>query len=421
MPEKNQSFLEILNEYFAQNRHESQQESDAEGKKQKVTIPMEYIFTKRLDRAIIERGFVNLICAANKEYRRKMQQDREFYGKISSLDIETDEKGTNLVINARDGWTKVVVTEDKNLRGPFYAVSEDRLYEEILRAYNIKSVGYICQKYNLSKEEREQLIAQLQEPQKRSKRKESIISAMGNAGENFVEYYKYMTGDHENKKDEALEGVIQQRKGQGPKRKNKGSGTTSRKSEIYDFQQRAEILEEMKPAYKINIDKIEDDNTVSKFAYTTYVYKNPRDRQGYLFVAEPLEGTHSTRMRFVPKEEYDRLPATQNKNKLVGITEEFLEMSDSEFTGSKFSKKFNHTDIEGLRAKFRRVILGEKMPTSLEEMRYRETDRILFDGETRLTKENIREVLAGRTASEISVARQELYGRPKESTIQIPQ
>ena len=173
----------------------------------------------------------------------------------------------------------------------------------------------------------------------------------------------------------------------------------------------------MEPYQTIVIDKIEEDNTVSKFAYTTYVYKNPRDRQGYLLVAEPFEGKHNTRMRFVPQTEYDELHVKKGKNKLVHLTEKFLEMSDSEFTGSKFSKKFKHTSIESLRARYRRVILGERMPTDAEETRYKETDKILYDGEIRLTKDNIREWAQSMKASQVSQARGKLYGRKKEENV----
>ena len=427
MAEDKQSFLEILNGYFAQSKEDEAAGTEGtkqtiQGAKRKVSVPIEYFFTKKLDRAIIESAFINLICKANKSYRGKMRHDKKFYGRISSLDIETTEDGTNLVINARDGWTKVVVTGDKDLRGPFWATSEDRLYEEILRAYNIKSIGQICQEYNLSMDEREKFIAKLSEPQMKSQRKDYIISAMADAAENFIEYYKYLMKQKERHEGKSLEGAIQQRVGKGLRGGNTGKIRDPRKSEIYDFDERAQILEEMEPDQTITIDKVEDDNTVSKFAYTTYVYKNPRDRQGYLFVAEPLEGNHNTRMRFVPQAEYDALQVSQGKNKLVDLAESFLEMSDSEFTGSKFSKKFKHTSIESLRARYRRVILGERMPTDAEETRYNETDRILYDGEIRLTKDNIREWMQSMRAGQVSQARGQLYGRKKEeNVISIPQ
>lgn len=427
MAEKQESFLKILDNYFGQRKKEesTEQSQDTQmqtDRKQKVTVPMEYIFTKKLDRAIIEETFIKLICRANKGYKGKLSRDKDSYGKVSSLEIETTDTGTNLAINARDGWTRVVVTNDANLRGPFYAISEDRLYEEILRVYNMKSVGKVCQDFDLSMEEREEFITKLKDPQRKSQRKDYVISAMTEAAENFVEYYKYMT-NMTRKKETALEGAIQQRTGKGVKVKRIGTTQGPRKSEIYDFEQRGKILKEMEPDYTIVIDKIEEDNTVSKFAYTTYVYKNPRDRQGYLFVAEPFEGTHHTRMRFVPQEEYDALQVRKGKNKLVDITERFLEMSDDEFTGSKFSKKFKHTSLESLRARYRRIILGERMPTDAEEMRCKETDKILYDGEIKLTKDNIKKWMQGRRPDQVGSARKELYGRPKEENIisQIPQ
>lgn len=420
-------FLEILNGYFAQSKEDegagqTESEQSTQGAKQKVTIPMEYLFTEKLDRAVIESAFINLICRADKSYRGKMNYDPDHYRKISSLDIETTDAGTNLVINARDGWTKVVITGDKNLRGPFWATSEDKLYEEILREFDRYSVKEMSREKKLTRSAKETFISNLRDPEIKSQRKDYIISVMANAADNLIEYYKYMMKQKGRHEGESLEGAIQQRVGKGFRGGKTGKTREPRKSEIYDFDQRAQILEEMQPDQTIVIDKIEEDNTVSKFAYTTYVYKNPRDRQGYLLVAEPFEGNHNTRMRFVPQAEYDALHVIKGKNKLVHLTEKFLEMSDSEFTGSKFSKKFKHTSIESLRTRYRRVVLGERMPTDAEETRYKETDRILYDGEIKLTKDNIREWIQSRRVSQVSQARGQLYGRLKEENIMsIPQ
>lgn len=185
------------------------------------------------------------------------------------MEIERSETGVNLVIKARDGWTKIVVTQDKDLRGPFYAIDEDRLYEEILKVYNLKSVGQICQEFNLSMEERENFIAQLRQPEKHQSRKNIVIEQMGNAAENLTNYYDYMS--KRKTKYEALSGAIQQRKDKGQTRTIRGGTTEPRKSEIYDLQDREQILQDMNPRCIINIDRIEEDNSVSKFAYVTYV------------------------------------------------------------------------------------------------------------------------------------------------------
>ena len=62
MAEKNKSFLDILNGYFS-NIDESQVVA---GSKEHIIIPMEWVFTEKIDRAVIERAFLNLICKANK-------------------------------------------------------------------------------------------------------------------------------------------------------------------------------------------------------------------------------------------------------------------------------------------------------------------------------------------------------------------
>ena len=410
MAEENKSLLEILNGYFS-NIDESRIMT---GSKERITIPMEWIFSERLDRAVIERAFINLFCKANKSYRGKLKLDKEYYEKVSSLEIETSDAGTNLVINARDGWTKVVVTADKDLRGPFYAIDEDRLYEEILKVYNLKSIGEICKKYDLSMEEREKFIEQLKQPEKYKSRKEIVVSQMASAAENLTHYYDYVSKSKV--KNDALNGAIQQRKDKGQPRTIIGGIRNPRKSEIYDLEDRDQILQEMNPSHIINIDKIEEDNSVSKFAYVTYVYKNPRGREGYLFVAEPFEGTHHTRVRFVSQEEYDGLQVRNGGNKLVHLAEDITEMSTNEFDMCRFSKKFKHTSIEKYREKFRRIIQGEPVKNPAEETRYAETDGILFDGELRLTKDTIKNWINHVPVSHVSRARTELYARKREST-----
>lgn len=416
MAEKNKSFLDILNGYFS-NIDESQ---FVAGSKEHITIPMEWVFTEKIDRAVIERAFLNLICKANKSYKGKLSADKEFYSKISSLEIERSETGVNLVIKARDGWTKIVVTQDKDLRGPFYAIDEDRLYEEILKVYNLKSVGQICQEFNLSMEERENFIAQLRQPEKHQSRKNIVIEQMGNAAENLTNYYDYMS--KRKTKYEALSGAIQQRKDKGQTRTIRGGTTEPRKSEIYDLQDREQILQDMNPRCIINIDRIEEDNSVSKFAYVTYVYENPRGRQGYLFVAEPFEGNHNTRVRFVSQEEYEGVQVAEGRSKLVYLAENITEMSNDEFTGSKFSKRFKHTSIEKYREKFRRIVLGETVESPTEELRYAEADRILFEGETKVKKDKISQSVSEVGITQASLARGLLYARTKEDRgIQIPQ
>ena len=407
MSKTNESFLEILNSYFSNLK----EEQVVAGRKENITIPMEWIFNEKIDRKLMEKAFVNLICRANKSYRPKLKADKDFYGKVSFLEIERTDSGVNLVIRARDGWTKIVVTGDKNLRGPFYAIGEDTLYEEVQKVYDLKSVGQVCEEFNLSMEEREKFMAQLKNPERKQSRKETVISEMAKAAENLINYYDYMS--KKKMKYDALSGAIQQRKDKRNRGAIKGNIRSPRKSDIYDFKDREQILQEMNPSNIINIDKIEDDNSVTKFAYVTYVYQNPRGRQGYLFIAEPFEGTHNTRVRFVSQEEFNTKPTIHGRNKLVYIAESITEMSNDEFESSKFSKQFKHTSIEKYREKFRRVVLGEQIENSSEETRYAETDKIIFEGATRRSKNNIRHLIKDVTITDIASARTALYARGK--------
>lgn len=97
-------------------------------------------------------------------------------------------------------------------------------------------------------------------------------------------------------------------------------------------------------------------------------------------------------------------------------------MSNDEFTGSKFSKRFKHTSIEKYREKFRRIVLGETVESPTEELRYAEADRILFEGETKVKKDKISQSVSEVGITQASLARGLLYARTKEDRgIQIPQ
>jgi len=395
MEKDKESFLDIITNYFSNLKDREV----VSGDKSKISIPMEWIYTNGISREAIEKALINIICKANKGYKRRLSEDRKKYSKIDSLDIEDG----NIVITAPDGWTKIVITNDSNLRGPFYAIDENRLYDEILRVVDYRNIGILCTERNWTMEKRDKEIKEFRKPENVKRKLENVAKAMAQAGHNLVEYHQYIM--NKKRDNDTLFGIIGERTGKDPRAKSKENdngnrkGNVERVSEIYDFKDRAEILEEMNPAKTILINQLEENSAVSKFAYATFVYENPRGKEGYLFVAEPFEGIHSTRMRFVPKEEYDGLEV--NENKMVHIAQQFLEMSDLEFEMSRYSKKFNHTSIEKLREKYRRIILGEKTPRVTEESRYRETDRILYEGERRIGKTQMRKIAGGIREPEV--------------------
>ncbi len=422
MEKTNQSFLDIIIDYFSELKSNEVFGDD----KTKVVIPREWIFPNKnaksqngeaamskrsTDSEVIEKALINIICKANKDYRSRMEKDKPFYSQIHSIEIE----GSNLIINARDGWTKIVVTRDKDLRGPFYAIDEERLYSEVQRVSDFRRIGDICKTLDASMAEREKLIEDLKINGSKPEWKQEVEGTMALTAHKLVNYYKYMIV--KKREHETLSGIIRQRRDTGKVQRKSGSITSERVSEVYDFNERSSILEEMNPTAIVTIDQIDDDSTVSRLAYTTFIYENPRGKEGYLFVAEPFEGTHSTRMRFVPQGEYDK--AQVKSNKLIHFTEDFLEMSDNEFETSRYTRKFNHTSIEKLRQKYRRIILGERTPNGSDERRYKEIDDILFEGERKIGKAHFEKILARIRTSDVNVGRGMISDtRPNEQVVQ---
>ena len=414
MAEKEESFLEILNNYFS-NLKETEM---LDGEQKKITIPMEWLYSSKIDRDIIEQAFISLFCKANKQFKEHLKTDKENYGKVHSLEIEKQESGVNFIINANDGGTqtRIKVTSNERSEGGFYGINEEQLYDYILYSYNFKSSIEMAKKLNLSPEERKKLFKEeLSKPELTHYRRKTVKEGMLECAKNLTKYYDYMS--KKLMRYEAQTGIVEQRRDESfKKNRNDFYRDTTRKSEIYDFQERESILLDMDPVEIINIDIIED-NALKKFAYTTYIYENPRDMQGYLFIAEPFEGNHFTRSRFVSKEEYESMQVEEGKSKFLHISEELVEMSNGECSNSKFTKLFSHTSIEKFKEKFRRIVLGEEIDNPVERIRYKEIDQTLFEGKRKITKQGIKAQIEEVKSSDIPDARAALYGQlEKEKT-----
>ena len=415
MAEKNESFLQILEEYFSKLRDHQ----ILLGTTERITIPIEWLSTEKIDREVIEQACINLFCKANKQYEKNIKRNREFYKKIDCLEIERTENGVNLIIKARDSGTqtKVKVTSNHGLKGPFYAISEEKLFEQVLYAYNYKSSLEISKQLNFTEEERRRLLREeFKKPEVEKARRADVEAGMLEAARNLTKYYDYMIGYKT--KNKSLSGTIQQMKDERDGKKHDGEPVdrVPRKSEIYDIRDRENVLLDMKPIYVVNISNIGEDNTIAKFVYITYIYENPRGKDGYLIIAEPFEGNHNTRVRFVTKEKFDEIQADP-KDRFVQLAEQLTEMSTLKCLQSKYTKMFKHTSIEKYREKFRRIVLGEPVENPLEKARYDQIDEIIFDGKQRISLEGIEtkiENIAISDSNGIYKAREALYGREQK-------
>lgn len=396
------SFLKILKDYFS-NIDDSK---ILMGDKDEIVIPMEWIFTEKVDRAIIERTMVNLLKENNPNYvrrytnlevkkhsgdsqeevvpisERRKEISERVKTKIESLSMKMFKGSFEIWINGLDGWTKAIISENPHENSKILQIGEEEFFRKILDVMKRDDVSSIVKTLNLSDEAREKLqTIFLSHGSERldSLTLDGIENGMIIAANNLTEYYDYM---YEEKQDSSIRSItIKQRQGTRGQNKNYSGVTIDRKSPIYPFRQREKVLSDMKPESIINVDEIDENGNIIPGFYTAFVYKNPRDKEGYLLIAEPLEGSHSTRVVYLSNEKYDAFETEKGQDKLEAIAKYYLEMSNEEFSKEKFAQKINHKEMQNFEEKLRYIVRGEESTTIKEKKVYykRLIDRI-FEG-----------------------------------------
>lgn len=378
------SFLKILKDYFSCINDDKILMGDRDG----IVIPMEWIFTEKVDRAIIERTMVNILKENNPNYIRKYtskemkeqsiesqetsttigQRRKEILDraktKIKSLTMKVYKGSFEICIDGLDGWTKAVISENPYEGSKILQIGEEDFFKKILDVMKRDNISSVVNSLNLSDEAREKLqtIFLSQDSERLDNLTlDGIQSSMSTAARNLTEYYDYM---YEMKKESSIRSItIKQRQGTRGQNKNYSGVTIDRKSPIYPFRQREKVLSDMKPESIINVDEIDENGKIIPGFYTAFVYENPRDKGGYLLIAEPLEGSHSTRVVYLPTEKYDAFETKKGEDKLETIAKHYLEMSNEEFSKEKFAQKINHKEMQNFQDKLRYIVRGEETET----------------------------------------------------------
>ncbi|MBQ6992130.1 MAG: hypothetical protein IJN50_04385 [Clostridia bacterium] len=379
------SFLKILKDYFSNIDDGKILMGDRDG----IVIPMEWIFTEKVDRAIIERAMVNILKENNPNYIRGYIKDevkkysREHQGegilpisekrreasnrvktKIKSLSIKMYKGTFEICLEGLDGWTKAVISEKPYDKSKILQIGEDEFFKKILDVMKRDNAESIVNSLSLSDEAREKLQTIFLSQQSESLDNltlDGIEHGMSVAAKNLTEYYDYM---YEEKQESSIRSItIKQRQGSRSENKNYGGVSVDRKSPIYPFRQREKVLSDMKPESIINVDEIDENDNVIPGFYTAFVYKNPRDKGGYLLIAEPLEGSHSTRVVYLSDEKYDAFAAKEGHDKMESIAQYYLEMSNEEFSKEMFAQKINHKEMQNFQDKLRYIVRGEESET----------------------------------------------------------
>lgn len=330
------------------------------GKKEMIEIPIEWIFTENLDRAIIETAMTNLLRKNNPNYEKATLYKKEDPNKIDKISIEIKDDKIDLVIKGRDNWTKAIISSNPKSNSRILKIGEEEFFQEISNVLDEEKINQICEQLDLDKEQRENMQTIFSSSIGSKVTQNGIKQAMLEATENLSNYYRYLI--HEKRQSKTYNLIINQKQGnnEGKTRIEKTTSNETRKSPIYPFMQRAQILNDMNPDYNIIVDVIDSNGNVNRCAYNSYIYENVNNSDGTLFVCEPLEGMHTTRMMYTDADKIKQLREKYGNNEYMPkVVANILEMPYGEFTRSENSIALNHNDMESFKERLQYIIQGK--------------------------------------------------------------
>lgn len=239
---------------------------------------------------------------------------RQANTKIKNISLNITRDGLKMVANGIDGWTKAMISEKPQQDGKILEISEEEFCSKILGVLKSDSILGILDTFKLTEREKEyfqSMFANASNEPMDEFTLDGIKKSMSKAAQNLTEYYDYLSREKMESRVHSI--TINQRQGVKTKKKvpSEPTETTARRCPIYPFVEREKLLREMKPSHVINVHGYDEDGQVIPNVYTTFVYDNPRGNKGKLLVAEPLEGTHSTRILFMADEEFENFEVEQ--------------------------------------------------------------------------------------------------------------
>ena len=378
----------------------------------KSYVDMSWIFTKPLDKKIIQKALANIMQSKNPNYNNKVYDMGEKPEDISGFHIIRTKERMLFRAQGVDGWTKVNIADrlldGDNKENRIPTITFDDLIKEV---QNI-----IINNREVTKQEADFLIM-------------GIKSALSQSFENFVDYYKYLLNEKQESQKHRC--VIQPRQDTGRKH-NGGSGipASERKNPIIDFIQRDEFLKSKNPYTSVEVEEILKDGTIIPNSYTVYVYKDllqEIDKQnGYLFICEPLNGDRRTRIMYVSEEEFSKIHVEKSEDRFGKFVKEHLDMSDEEFRKEDGTYALSHTDLESYKERIEFFMEGKKGKSLTNLKQYKKSLESLYEkGEITLpyykpkNKNDIAAIGEGINLSEIDrLAQKEISKDNKNEVIE---
>lgn len=398
-----QSFLDIFKQYFS-NLPENKILS---GNKNNIDIPFSWVFTEKLDKAIIQKALASIFMKNNKFYKNTSFFKHKTPDAIDSFSIQFNKYNgsISLLVMGADDWSKLLITDHPNEFSKLLQITSEEFNKAITAILNEERLSKIVSlDLNLTPDANNYVQSVFAKALNSPQVANSTAIAMCDMATNLTQYYDYLIS----LRDDPIVyygGIIKQRQDDGKgKVRNLGLGARLRKSPIYPFTERSSIYESLNPDSKIVYGTVGEDDKVEKNAYITYVFSKPRDYDGHLFVCEPLEGSRDTRMFYIPAEAFDSYTVDDSNNKMVELAKKYIEMSKKEFQDERYTKVFIHNNIDSFKDRILYMITGKTTPTVARRPGlYSQYDEQLFSG-TVITPSDFQDAIQDVTLQDIDNA-----------------
>ena len=354
--ESEKSFLEVWKEEIYKLRDEGL--ITDEDIKNGVDLPFEWIGVSRIPRVAF---IIALRDLYESEHPDSLYGGKRFE-KLANLQYCEKEGNPALCIAARKN-TVTILDEDMPSTGWNQNVTVNNLIPLISPAIKYFDTRNYMRKNGMSRQEAEGAVEAFGELTE-----DEILEQLSEMAVNFGKYYKYIHQELQegHKPEEPIEingGIIDPAVDIARPRGPSEHQTKTRVSEVYPFEKRREIFLELKPETIVKFQGIDKESGEVIDRYMTcYIYKKPQRNNGFLIIAEPLQGNKETRIFYLSDEDAKDLMAGEEDIQKFWeeLSREFVEkMTRSQFSKEGQTYTVRHTgDLDEYKQKIQGIVKG---------------------------------------------------------------
>lgn len=360
------NFLEVLKEELG-----AMQEEGLISKEQLekgITVPFRSLYFKYLDGRILSFTLANILKQENPEYVQATNSLGYNPHSISEFKIKQSGEGIELCVLGRDKKTTFSVTNEKRDNEASLQITPEELFQRYCETKNKEQLFQLRKKFLLTRDNMDIIKGLISNPKDDAIYVNGLNTPFNEMMKNFIEYCRYYLVEMPEVDigPKVIQGgIIEQEVGErvisnSSKQTRRSASSKQRTSEIYPFEERRKILDELDPKMIISFDTMGEDGKVMPGVYNTFIYENPQNRGGHLLISEPFKGDSATRCTYISdKRLNDFLLDGQQLSDDVwrDIARYYVECSLSAFSLEPYSYKITHRgSIEDQSKKIRELL-----------------------------------------------------------------